>query len=426
MRVRPDHRAHLPVQHPRQRDLLRRRLRVHIHEDDRRLRRSRSTSASAAGNGFSSAGMNVRPCRFNTATGGRPCPSKTVLPCPASRPDNSAAAQTAARSPATHAPPSDPTDGPRSDDIHPRRENLRRRIRRNPRPPGRVLPVRHHHIHSMLLPQPRHQLLDRPPPRLPHNIRNKQQFHAPKLPPRTRTTQHATRTTSHCPISLLPPSRLSSLHARVPRRPRQRSPTRPAHGRPRRPRVGHRRILRPLRRPRRPERQQDLHLRYVAPSPDWPAGQVPSHPPAGPQPLPRPPPPARQDRSSSAPATSPPTAPPSRKSAARNAAAAAAPSSACSPTNPTTPTKSKPAASSPPISPAPGSCPMPFPGGRASARALISLDSRSRLSPQTPSPRPASPLLPLVAASRQSAAECSSLDVGCSMLDVGCLGPVLK
>ena len=74
VRVRAHHRAHLAVQHPRERNLFRGRLGVKIHEDDfASARAAVSPRRARARNGFSSGGcMNVRPCTFITAIEGRP------------------------------------------------------------------------------------------------------------------------------------------------------------------------------------------------------------------------------------------------------------------------------------------------------------------------------------------------------------------
>jgi hypothetical protein len=45
----------------------------------------------------------------------------------------------------------------------------------------------------MLLPQLGDQFLDRAPARLPYDVRDEQQFHAPTLAPARPPTQHATR-----------------------------------------------------------------------------------------------------------------------------------------------------------------------------------------------------------------------------------------
>ena len=65
----------------------------------------------------------------------------------------------------------------RGDDVHPAPVNLPRHTRRDPRPPRGILAVRDHHMHRMLRAHCRQQFLHRPPPRLAHDVPDKQYSH---------------------------------------------------------------------------------------------------------------------------------------------------------------------------------------------------------------------------------------------------------
>src|SRR5439155_13906209 len=82
-------------------------------------------------------------------------------------------------------------------------------------------------------------------------------------------------------------------HERVSRQLGKRKPARATHGRARRARGRFGGDVCPLRRARRPERKQNLHLRDVAPPPQPAASEVSGHTSAGTEPIPRPPPLAR-------------------------------------------------------------------------------------------------------------------------------------
>ena len=65
--------------------------------------------------------------------------------------------------------------------MSPRREDFLRRIHRDARTAGGVLAIGHHQAQAMSVPQLGDEFRNRPPARLPYDVRDEQQFHAPKV-----------------------------------------------------------------------------------------------------------------------------------------------------------------------------------------------------------------------------------------------------
>ncbi|MDB6065771.1 MAG: hypothetical protein JWR26_1979 [Pedosphaera sp.] len=178
VRVRANHRAHLPVQHSRQRRLLGSRLRMHIHKDNVRLPSQLLNLRSRASERIIQIRHERPPLQIQDRH--RRLVARLIYHAPLPRRPLRIIQRP--QKPRFILQESNhlllvPKMVPGCDDIHPCRKNLLRRLGCDARSSCRVLPIRNHQVQLMLPPQSGQDSLYRFPPRFAHNVANKKNLH---------------------------------------------------------------------------------------------------------------------------------------------------------------------------------------------------------------------------------------------------------